>query len=104
MSRIEENEKLLNSLPVTFTGNKEDLQIKAELCRIKIDADISKSLAMIADSLARETELEDLHLRDNLLIGWILKHKDYITSGRIQEFIYNEWKKDMGDKLDGQRS
>lgn len=49
--RITENKKMLESLPAEFQGNPAEIANKLKVTELKILIDISKSLAIIADTV-----------------------------------------------------
>lgn len=51
MSRIQENEELLNRAQLSFTGAPEKVMCNIEAQKLGILMDISKSLAVMADGL-----------------------------------------------------
>ena len=50
MSRVEENQELLNRAQLSFTGAPDKVMCNIEAQKLGILMDISKSLAIIADS------------------------------------------------------
>lgn len=65
MTRLEENQNTLNSTDIHYTGRFEDVLCKIESNKLGILMDISKSLAMIADTLSRDTLLVKTEVRDD---------------------------------------
>ena len=57
MSRIEENQAVFDKWSkLTFTGSPEHIKINIKIAQINVLMDISKSLAIIADSMTEDTD------------------------------------------------
>lgn len=58
MSRVQENEKVLNNIKTRYTGSTEQVMCLIETNKLGILSDISRSLAIIADALVEGNKLE----------------------------------------------
>jgi len=57
MSRIEENKEMFDQWSkLTFTGSPEKINIQIRIAQINVLMDISKSLAIIANSMTEDTD------------------------------------------------
>ena len=94
MSRVEENEKWIRSVPRTMSGNREDVMARIASTKLQAFIDISRSLAIIANSYETTTDIReaDLYVRDNLLIQWMLNflNIDHEQHTNIED-IYHMW-------------
>jgi len=57
MSRMEENKEMFDQWSkLTFGGSPEQIKINLSIAQINVLMDISKSLAIIADSMTEDTD------------------------------------------------
>lgn len=55
MSRVEENKEWMERQPKSFTGSHEDINVRIQMCIYTTLLDISKSLAIIADNVSKDS-------------------------------------------------
>ncbi len=65
MSRVEENQGLINLVDVHYNGKFEEVLCKIESSKVGLLMDISKSLAVIADTLSRDTLLVKTEVKND---------------------------------------
>ena len=65
MSRVEENQEVLNRTDMHYAGKFEDVLCKIEASKTGLLMDISKSLAIIADTLSRDTLLVKTEVKND---------------------------------------
>lgn len=96
MTRVEENNLLI--LPKRFSGDKDDCRMKVEMSKMNFIHDISKSLAIIADSCVVD-ESKDYYMHDMNLINYILNRFVVTNAEGIRvdiEDIYRGWEVQNG--------
>ena len=96
MSRVEENSTLI--LPERISGDKEDCKIKIEISKMNYIYDISRSLAVIADSCVAD-ESKDYYMHDMNLINYILNRFVVTNADGIRvdiEDVYRGWEVQNG--------
>ena len=97
--RVEENEKLINSIPKTMSGNKDDVMVRIKASEHQILIDISKSLAALADYhrfCDDELTDADLYVRDHMLIEFM---QSCLESGTGIDTPVEEWYEAWQKKL-----
>ena len=72
MSRVDENEELLDRAKLSFTGNPERVMCDIEAQKLGILMDISKSLAILADCFL--VEQQEKSCKD--CIYWLMNKDD----------------------------
>ena len=115
MSRIEENGRMLDKLKKTFHGSPKEVSTEVQGQMLVTMADMSKSLASIAETAELERELEEArnklrfleaekveqntYIRDHVLIEWLLKYSGMLYMQIDVETLYSKWMQEEGGKL-----
>ena len=107
MGRIEENGRMLDKLKKTFHGSPKEVSTEVQGQMLVTMADMSKSLASIAETAELERELEETrnklrfleaeaiesetYVRDHMLIEWMMNHSIFVSHHEV-ETVYRKWK------------